>query len=518
MIVRGTLEEQVEYFGTVAQTARSASTGQNLGQGAETIDDERALARVFGASDGVKAKDLWEGRWQSHYGSQSQSEADLALVNIIYYYSKNRAQTERIFRSSPIYRPETYDDRQDLIDRLLNLAADRDIAPVDISAILPKLAEVVEQAKVALPDDADMPPIIDARDFADRPFRPRQWLVDGLMPERTVTLFSGDGGIGKSTAAEQLGFAVATGRRWLGTNTRAGSCLFITAEDEADDLQFRLAMTCRHEGMSFRDIPAGRLSVWSFAGHDALLAVPAARGGTLIPTPLFGAIRAKIEALRPSLVVLDTSADLFGGEENNRTHVRQFVSMLRSIAIEFDTAILLLSHPSLTGITNGSGLSGSTAWNNSVRARLYMKRDETDPAITILSVMKSNYGPTGEQIRCEFRDGVFVALGRDKDANAHRLNTEQSADDLFLLLVAEFNEREHRICQSYNSPTNFAPKLFSKHPKNAGFTVRHFQDAMVRLFSSGAIEIEKVGRWKDKMKDNIVLAPTSNSLPTAISE
>ena len=40
---------------------------------------------------------------------------------------------------------------------------------------------------------------------------PREWLVDALVPMKTVTLFSGDGGTGKSLLALQLAVAVAAG-------------------------------------------------------------------------------------------------------------------------------------------------------------------------------------------------------------------------------------------------------------------------------------------------------------------
>ena len=62
---------------------------------------------------------------------------------------------------------------------------------------------------------------------------------------------------------------------------------------------------------------------------------------------------------------------------------------------------MLLAHPSLTGMNTGTGTSGSTAWNNSVRSRLYLDRVresgiEPDPDARVLRTMKSNYGPVGD--------------------------------------------------------------------------------------------------------------------------
>jgi RecA-family ATPase len=62
---------------------------------------------------------------------------------------------------------------------------------------------------------------------------------------------------------------------------------------------------------------------------------------------------------------------MFGGDECVRTQVRQFINLLKGLARKHNCAILLLAHPSLTGMNTGTGLSGSTDWNNGVRSRLY---------------------------------------------------------------------------------------------------------------------------------------------------
>lgn len=118
---------------------------------------------------------------------------------------------------------------------------------------------------------------------------------------------------------------------------------------------------------------------------------------------------------RPALLVLDTLADFFGGNENDRAQARQFIGMLRGLAIRHDCAVLLLSHPSVAGISSGVGSSGSTAWNNSVRSRLYLSRVtgedgyEPNPDARRLAVKKSNYGRIGAEILLHWDKGVFVA-------------------------------------------------------------------------------------------------------------
>ncbi|HKH80852.1 MAG TPA: AAA family ATPase [Methylovirgula sp.] len=58
--------------------------------------------------------------------------------------------------------------------------------------------------------------------FAGEPIPSRPWLVKDMIPDRTVTLLSGDGGVGKSLVAKQLGVAVAAGKDWIGTLPESG--------------------------------------------------------------------------------------------------------------------------------------------------------------------------------------------------------------------------------------------------------------------------------------------------------
>lgn len=97
----------------------------------------------------------------------------------------------------------------------------------------------------------------------------------------------------------------------------------------------------------------------------------------LAPTALWAELRAEVLEFRPVLLVLDTLADVFGGSEKDRAQVRQFVGLLRGLAIEADLATLLLGHPSIAGMASGAGTSGSTAWSNSVRSRLCLERLKT---------------------------------------------------------------------------------------------------------------------------------------------
>jgi RecA-family ATPase len=88
---------------------------------------------------------------------------------------------------------------------------------------------------------------------------------------------------------------------------------------------------------------------------------------------------------RPVLVVIDARSDVFGGDEIKRVQMRTFIRMPRWLAMKAKLAILMLSHPSESGMQSGKGTSGSTGWNNGARSRLYMEKDEQDGDVLVLT-------------------------------------------------------------------------------------------------------------------------------------
>ena len=242
------------------------------------------------------------------------------------------------------------------------------------------------------------------------PVPEREWLVHGLVPSKTVTLFSGDGGTGKSLLALQLAVSVAAGTGWIGRGTACGRVIFLSAEDDEDELHRRTNDILRATGRDYDDLDG--LTVRSLAGEDALLAVESQLA--LIQSELFAELDAQAERDDPALIVIDTLADVFPSNENDRAKARQFIGILRGLALKRRCAVVLLSHPSLSGLTSGAGTSGSTGWNNSVRSRLYLSRItdegfEPDPDARILATKKANYGRTGGEMRLTWKAGVFEA-------------------------------------------------------------------------------------------------------------
>jgi acetolactate synthase-1/2/3 large subunit len=128
----------------------------------------------------------------------------------------------------------------------------------------------------------------------------REWLVEGLIPSGTVTLLGGDGGTGKSLLALQLAAAVALARAWLGHPVKAGSAIFISAEDDRDELHRRIADICRAECVAVADLQ--NLTMRSLAGEDALLAIQEGRTGALRASALYRELDRRMQVENPARV------------------------------------------------------------------------------------------------------------------------------------------------------------------------------------------------------------------------
>jgi RecA-family ATPase len=341
---------------------------------------------------------------------------------------------------------------------------------------------------------APQPPkfrIINPADWEGLPFPPREWIVPGYMPHKTVTLLSGDGSVGKSLLALQLAAGRALAREWIGLMPEPGRTLILSAEDDADEMHRRLEDIRKFYGARMADLAGMQLV--DLVGEDSILG--ALTRGQIEPTPMYRALDAYLTEWQPDLTILDVLADMFSGDENSRPQSRQFIGLLKRLGRNHECALLLLAHPSLTGLNTGTGTSGSTGWNNAVRSRLYFQTakasdgSEPNPNLRTLQGMKSNYAARGGKIDLEWKNGLFVpvhgATGLDK------LAAEAKAEDVFLTLLKRFNAQGRNAGVKHG--TSYAPALFEGQPDSQGITKAQFSASMERLLKDNKIRIDETG-------------------------
>ena len=337
----------------------------------------------------------------------------------------------------------------------------------------------------------------------------REWLVADRIPMFNVTSLSGDGAVGKSTLLLQLSAACVLRRYWIGTLPIIGSVLYFCAEDDEAEICRRLEAIALHFETSRQELFDAGLRVLSFAGRDAVLGVPD-REGLIKPTPLFERIKHDAIALRPKLIVVDPIADVFAGNEVNRAQSRQFITLMRGLAIDAGSAVVMAAHPSLNGITTDSGNSGSTAWHNSVRARLYLKpAGSDDKTLRVLEVKKNNYGPVTDTIVLRWKDGVYIVEAGK--GTLQRLAAEQAIDHLFMTLLRRFAGQGRNVTDKPG--TSYAPAQFAKQSEaeDAKITSKEFAKSMERLFEANKIKVVSEGSASRQRTRLVDLASTDPS-------
>jgi len=343
--------------------------------------------------------------------------------------------------------------------------------------------------------------------WKDRSVKPMEWLVEGFIPMYETTAIYARGGTGKTLFAQQLATAVSAGVSMFGKEITPGPVLCLFCEDDDDALHRRQADINKHLGADWASL--SELHISSRVGQDNLLMTFDGKDAGQL-TAIWHQFKAKVKEIKPRLVIVDTAADTFGGNENDRSQVRQFVQQaLTSIAKENRCAVLLCAHPSLSGINSGEGTGGSTAWENSVRSRLYMDKDKETGRINLMN-MKANHGPAGQQIDMHWADGALVEYVDDSPlVMAAKEKEHARIDSDFMMLLHLCHDRQQNISPSPNSQ-NYAPKLFAQEigkRKKLKWGRSDYADAMERLYEKGLIKTEKT---TNKKAANIVPAGYKN--------
>ena len=339
-------------------------------------------------------------------------------------------------------------------------------------------------------------PVIDLAELQGYP-PSREYCWGNLIQLGITTMLTGKGGVGKSLLALNLCASVAAGRTFLGLETVAMKALFLTVEDDRDEVWRRLTSHVLWHGSSIEGLQ-GRLLISTLCGEvETALAVLAERGGVMEVTYRWRQLRAAVLASGARLVVLDNATDMMAGDLNDIHQVAEFVNLLTSLAIEIKGAVVILHHPNKAG----DEWLGSVAWHNKVRSRLVVEDGGVagDPDARVLINPKANYGQQGGRVAFRWHEGTLVSEADMSDgARAQLAETAQAGGDnnLFMACLAE-RTRQHRAVSDKRSPT-FAPAVFAEMPEAKGIGKRRLEAAMERLFRLGRIERAELWKGDDR--------------------
>ena len=271
------------------------------------------------------------------------------------------------------------------------------------------------------------------------------WLVEGVVKPRGLTMFYGEAGSLKSMLAADLVASVVVGDAWLpplpdaDTKTapkvvRQGRVLWFDNDMGEFEVGERLAaMLTGHDGNA--DTTA--LDVISYQGIDFEDAE---------------VIQSDIKCSRADLVIFDVFKNFLpNGLDENSSAVADSLSALREVANNTGAAILLIHHSNKSGKNGLSAMRGSTAIAGSVdtayqvlrngdKVTLKATKSRSAPGTDIEASFAFDAEPGGMLQSARFY-GVAKAKSKTEVAADFVLEALQNADASTATLIAQAKEQ-----------------------------------------------------------------------------
>jgi RecA-family ATPase len=193
------------------------------------------------------------------------------------------------------------------------------------SLMIEALAVAEPAPRIVLPPDVFTYEGLRAQAAVSQPY-----IVDGLIPARSLGMFVGNPGIGKTPLAVQMGMAISAGLPFLGRSTTKGSVLYCIGEGTPEDfvgLQERLA---RALGLS--TIP-----------DEFKIFAPYWSNGDVQAT--IDGVKRVVTDLRPDFVIVETVRVFAPGMEEKAARVSPMLN--ESQRVDPGNRLVLGSHSSL---------------------------------------------------------------------------------------------------------------------------------------------------------------------------
>ncbi|MBW9116623.1 AAA family ATPase [Rhizobium cauense] len=359
---------------------------------------------------------------------------------------------------------------------------------------------------------------IAASSFKGRPIPAREF-IDGFefFPVNEVSYLAGMGAVGKTTLALQLAAAVAIPAtvaqvtHFLGRPVnRRGPVMFYSSEDDEYECQRKLEDIAAAECFDIGHL--SKLLVYDHAARLDKALLESRKQRDLTETPIFKALMAEVERHRPELVILDNKAQIVDADELQRGIATKVGNILGHYAKLHGTTFVILAHPSLTGINQKTGASGSTGWVNTGRANIYMRPpDEKEGASTddyngqlrpddgrrVLVVQKANLTQQGRVVNIQRDCGCYRCTDKPKRAD-DGIGRESKAERVFQKLLSQWAVMKNELSSSPEARGLYAPSAFFRNGDREGVSLRELERAMFSLLQKGEIENREIGNGTRK--------------------
>ncbi len=248
-------------------------------------------------------------------------------------------------------------------------------------------------------------------------------LIDGVLFTDSLGLIFSPTGTGKTFVVTDMAMSIAAGIDWHGNSTRAGMVAYIVAEG-AKGMKLRAPAWVERRGVSPRD--------W-IRFYPAPL--PMLNMDTV--TRLIAQLSAMPE--KPALVVIDTFAWCFDGEENSNTDMSSYVKACDLIRQATGACVLTVHHTGAAGDRERGGTALKAAMDTAITIAnkggdITIKCDKQKDGAAPFADIKLRLVPTEDGRTCtvEPLGVVKCAAGVQKLRPSERSVLETLASDEFI--------------------------------------------------------------------------------------
>ncbi len=238
------------------------------------------------------------------------------------------------------------------------------------------------------------------RELADSTVNPH-WVVKHWLERDTVTCIAGQPKHGKSFSAFDIGLHVAAGIPWCGKRVEQGAVFVIAGEGQGGTSRRTKGWLLKHPEVS-KDIP------FYVSNKSIQLDTIGAEKTKAIIEDM-----CKEYGIAPSMIIVDTLARSFPGDENKTEDMNTFVAALDQHLKVMDVALIIVHHSTKSG---SDVLRGNSALRGALDGLIEVaKADTPSPTGGILIEVKPHWLKDGQTPTSLFFDCEVVKTGIDED-------------------------------------------------------------------------------------------------------
>jgi RecA-family ATPase len=212
----------------------------------------------------------------------------------------------------------------------------------------PKVKRVKPNANQRFPTLTQRPPLFTPLSELIANRKTISWLIRDYLPLDTTCMLYGASGAGKSFIMLDMALHIASGKEWQGQKTKQGAVFYIAGEG-VTGLTARAKAWLLHNESTEVDVPF-------YCTDGALILPDKANLKELIDNVSYWV---EETGVNPSLIVFDTMARCFSGEENSAKDASEYIKAMDILRKKFNCCVTNVHH---TGKDASKEARGSSAF------------------------------------------------------------------------------------------------------------------------------------------------------------